>query len=135
MLAKIVTGVEVGPVNGTGHSELCGGTASVVTGETSTGLKTLPLRSGYVTGRADLLNDFYLPCLDVAVRYDRAVGYFRSTLYVIAGMAFSRFAHRGGHARLVCSPHLTAEDVEAIDKGFSIRERLEGRLEAELRMV
>jgi len=110
-----------------------GGQLGVGVTDKPRGLRGLMLGSGYVTGRADLLNEFYLPCLGVAARYDRAVGYFRSTLYVVAGLAFSKFAQRGGVTRLVCSPHLTQEDVRAIEKGFSLRERLEASLEAELR--
>jgi superfamily II DNA or RNA helicase len=95
----------------------------------------LALSPGYSTGRAELIGEFYVPCLSVAMAYDRAVGYFRSSLYVLTGIAFSDFALRGGHARLICSPFLTAEDIDAISKGLAEAEVQDAALRADLRKV
>lgn len=77
-------------------------------------LQDLGLQTSYRSGRDALLDDFYVPCLQEAVRYDRAVGYFSSTLYHVVGLAFTDFARRGGRVRLVCSPALTPEDFDAM---------------------
>lgn len=45
-------------------------------------MEGLGLALGYNSGEADLISDFYLPCLEVAEKYDRAVGYFRSSTHL-----------------------------------------------------
>lgn len=56
------------------------------------GLVTLPLAPQYRTGHADPVQEFYRPCLLNAVAYDRAVGFFRSSIYLIVGQATVEFA-------------------------------------------
>lgn len=77
-------------------------------------LQELGLQLGYNSAESDLIHDFYVPCLDVSSRYDRAVGYFRSSIYSLVGVAVSDFALRGGRMRVVCSPSLAPEDIEAL---------------------
>ena len=77
-------------------------------------LQDLNLQTSYRSGRDALLDDFYVPCLQESIRYDRAVGYFSSTLYQVVGLAFADFARRDGRMRLVCSPALTPEDFDAM---------------------
>lgn len=86
------------------------------------GLRALDLDTEYRTGEHDLLWEFYRPCLQQAYRYDRASGYFRSTIYDATGELFIDLASRGGRVRLVCSPELTPEDVEAIRHGYRERD-------------
>ena len=88
------------------------------------GLELLPIRTEYRTGEQDLVGDFYEPCLEQSIRYDRAAGFFRSTIFVAVGRPLIDFARRGGMYRVVCSPRLADEDVEAITKGYSDRERI-----------
>ena len=102
---------------------------------TDDSLQDIELELGYSTGSDDLINRFYIPCLNAASRYDRAVGYFRSTLFAITGVALSDFASRGGAMRLVCSPHLRTADMEAINRGYEIRDILEQRLIWEINEV
>ena len=83
-------------------------------------LQDLGLQTSYRSGRDALLDDFYVPCLQESIRYDRAVGYFSSTLYQVVGLAFADFARRGGRMRLVCSPALTPEDFEAMKEADEI---------------
>jgi hypothetical protein len=95
-------------------------------------LRGLDLELAYTTSRASLLSAFYTPCLDNAVVYDRAAGYFRSSLYVIAGTAVSSFALRGGHARLVCSPSLSPSDIEAMQAGVALHDMMSDVLRTDL---
>ncbi len=88
------------------------------------GLDSLPIRTEYRTGEQDLVADFYEPCLERSIRYDRAAGFFRSTIFVAVGRTLIDFAMRGGMYRVVCSPRLADEDVEAITKGYADRERI-----------
>ena len=64
------------------------------------GLDDVDLQTAYRSGRDALIDEFYVPCLQEPVRYDRAVGYFSSTLYQVVGLAFSDFVRRGGRMRL-----------------------------------
>ena len=77
----------------------------------------------YNSSEADLVGDFYVPCLEVADSYDRAVGYFRSSVYQLVGVALSGFALNGGHMRLVCSPGLTSEVRIFINLDTQLHER------------
>jgi superfamily II DNA or RNA helicase len=85
------------------------------------GLADLPLKTDYRKGRDDIAQDFYLPCMRIADRYDRAVGFFNSAIYVIAWPSLKEFVARDGKMRLVCSPVLSPNDIEAIASGYSGR--------------
>ena len=82
-------------------------------------LPDLELKRKYRSGRDALLDDFYIPCLQEAITYDRAVGYFSSSLLHVAALAFSDFVRRGGRMRLICSPALNLPDYEAMQKGMT----------------
>ncbi|MBW5811523.1 DEAD/DEAH box helicase family protein [Yersinia kristensenii] len=86
-------------------------------------LSTLALDAHYRTGERDPVSGFYKPCLDAAA-YDRAVGYFRSSIFAIIGQHFLDFARRGGKARFICSPSITEDDARAIALGYIQREDL-----------
>ena len=86
-------------------------------------------------GRDVLIDDFYVPCLEEAVIYDRAVGYFSSTLYHVLALAFSDFVQRGGHMRLVCSPALTPEDFAAMKEADQIGRYAQSTVRADLEML
>jgi len=84
------------------------------------GLSSIALKGVYATGSSDLFS-FYEGCLRESTSYDRAVGYFSSTLYAAAQVALSDFASREGNIRLICSPHLRREDFAAMEAGNSLR--------------
>jgi len=83
---------------------------------------TLGLDAHYRTGERDPVGGFYQPCLSAAIRYARAVGYFRSSIFSIVGRPFLEFARRVGVARLVCSPSITEDDAQAIASGYLSRD-------------
>jgi hypothetical protein len=85
------------------------------------GLASLPLKTDYRKGRDNIADDFYLPCMRVADLYDRAVGFFNSAIYAIAWPSLRNFVERGGKMRLICSPVLPPQDIEAIENGYSQR--------------
>lgn len=84
-------------------------------------LSDIVLRTSYHKGRDDIAQQFYLPCMRSATEYDRAVGFFRSTVFVIAWPALREFVERGGRIRILCSQILADEDIEAIGRGYSAR--------------
>jgi superfamily II DNA or RNA helicase len=85
------------------------------------GLADLPLKTDYRKGRDDIAHNFYLPCMRIADRYDRAVGFFNSAIYVIAWPSLKDFVTHHGKMRLVCSPVLSPNDIDAIATGYSSR--------------
>ena len=73
-------------------------------------------------GRAvDILHDFYIPVLRLAVRYDRIAGFFRSSSLAIASQGFSGFTATDGRMRLIVGADLDPQDVAAILEGDRIR--------------
>ena len=74
------------------------------------------LRISYRSGRDDLVNDFYVPCLERAVLYRRAVGYFTSSGLAQAARGLASLVARGGKMRLIASPYLEENDVAALTK-------------------
>lgn len=103
-------------------------------------LKDLALRNQYRSDRHDLLNDFYVPCLKQAEAYDRAVGFFSSTSLALAAQGLAAFVKTGGKMRLIASPHLSDEDIQAIEQGLkqrqeAVTEALLRELEQELEQV
>ncbi len=95
-------------------------------------LNEIDLRLSYSKERGDnIAEEFYMPCVSSSLRYDRATGYFGSTIYIIAWSCLKQFVTNGGKMRIICSPYLAANDREAISEGYDegARERLLKELE------
>jgi len=101
------------------------------------GLADLVLRTSYHKGPDDIAHQFYLPCMRRACEYDRAVGFFRSTAFIIAWPALREFVERGGRIRVLCSQVLSADDIEALADGYAARidESLASRFLEEVRSL
>jgi superfamily II DNA or RNA helicase len=87
-------------------------------------LQTLTLQEEYRSDRHNLVEDFYIPCLSRATLYCRAVGYFSSSSMVAVARGLTALIRGGGKMRLIASPHLSAEDIEAIATGLHKREEI-----------
>jgi DNA phosphorothioation system restriction enzyme len=85
-------------------------------------LRTLNLRDEYRSDNCQLIQDFYVPCLEQATLYSRAVGFFSSTSMAAAANGLTVFIRTGGRMRLVASPNLSEEDAMAIAAGLRSRE-------------
>ena len=78
--------------------------------------------STIIEGRpVEMLHDFYLPALRLAVSYDRVAGYFRSSSLAAASQGFSAFVGREGRMRLIVGADLDPQDVQAILAGDAKR--------------
>ena len=75
---------------------------------------------------------FFLPCFKEAVTYDRAVGYFRSSVFSLIGDGFEAIARKDGKIRIIASPHLDESDIEKINNGYEIRKAADEALIREL---
>lgn len=86
--------------------------------------KDLNLAYTYSSISSDLLNDFYIPVLSEAVKYDRIAGYFNSTSLAIAARALSNFVNNKGKMRLLCGAQLDEEDLNSILNANEIKEQI-----------
>ncbi len=99
-------------------------------------LKDVNLKTEYRSLIDSIAKDFYIPLLKQAVTYKRAVGFFSSSVLTKISTGILGLAKNGGTIQLVASPHLSDEDVEAIKKGYGLREKIiENTLLRELRSV
>lgn len=82
----------------------------------------------YQTLRSDVVHDFYIPCLSQSVKYDRAVGFFSSTILLQITQGLAAFAKNGGKMRLIISPRLEKKDYEAISNGYDLKKMAEDKV-------
>ncbi len=71
------------------------------------------------------LETFYLPTLAGSVHYDRSAGYFRSSALAAAAAGIVRLIENSGTMRLLVGAELTEQDVQAIQRGYDLRQTLE----------
>ena len=87
-------------------------------------LRQIETQTEYRSDSHDLIRDFYIPCLEKAVIYNRAVGFFSSSSMAAVARGLSAFIGTGGHMRLVTSPKLSPHDIEAIARGLQGRDQV-----------
>jgi len=88
-------------------------------------LREHQFRRAYHKPEDDIAEDFYLPAMSAALTYDRAVGFFSSSVFLLAWPSLKAFAAAGGKMRLICSPVLSDDDHEAFREGYSERAEAE----------
>lgn len=88
------------------------------------GMRDLSLNVSYDSDTSDLLNDFYIPVLSKAVKYQRLAGFFSSSVLAVAARGLSSFIVNGGTMKLLVSARLQKTDVEAISKGYELKDVL-----------
>jgi superfamily II DNA or RNA helicase len=100
-------------------------------------LKDLSFPAQMSKGIDDIATGFYLPCMRTAIDYARVTGYFTSGAYLLAWPALRGFVERQGHIRIICSPVLSARDIDALYAGYRARDDddLAQQLAAELRSL
>ena len=76
-------------------------------------LRDYQFKAVYRSESDSLLDDFYIPALLEATRYDRAVGFFSATMLSYAAQGISALASRGGRMRLIFGG-----DIEADEAGY-----------------
>jgi len=78
------------------------------------------------------LREFFIPAMTASVRYDRAAGYFSSSMLAVAAAGVSQLVLNGGKMRLLCGADLSEKDVEAIRRGEELAEKLANRMKMRL---
>ena len=84
--------------------------------------ENLNILRSYKTNKNDIVQDFYIPALKNAVMYKRAVGFFSSTALIELSKGISGLIKNNGKIRFIVSPLLSAEDIEAINRGYNEKE-------------
>jgi DNA phosphorothioation system restriction enzyme len=82
-------------------------------------LRTLALPDACRSASHALAREVLADSLRESTRYDRAVGFFSSTVFSAAPEAFAEFFAREGSMRLVCSPVIGAADAAAIHRALA----------------
>ncbi len=85
------------------------------------GLRDLELKLRYRSGEDDLVRDFYIPCLEQCVSYDRAAGYYSAGVLNLVARGVAGLVRNDGMMRLVVDPLLSQKDVEMIKRGYEQR--------------
>lgn len=87
-------------------------------------LKDCALKISYRTLEDDVINGFYIPTLSQAVLYKRAVGFFSSSALVEISKGISYLVQNNGKIQIIASPLLQDEDIDAIQKGYELRNNI-----------
>ena len=84
----------------------------------------------YTPEDGNLARLFYVPALEDAERYDRLTGYFNAGALALAARGIEGLVRNGGRMRLVVGCTLDPPEIEAIERGEALRERIEKHLAA-----
>lgn len=86
--------------------------------------KELRLKPSYETGIDSLVEDFYIPVLEVAKQYDRIAGFFSSTSLAISARGIAGLIRNNGNMRLITCPRLSPADAEMIESSVNSSDRI-----------
>ena len=84
-------------------------------------LKDLNLKNEYRSKITDVVYNFFVPVLSETFCYKRSVGFFSSSSLIEMSKGLCALAEKGGEIKLVTSPCLSEEDVDAIKAGYKKR--------------
>ena len=87
-------------------------------------LREVDVKNEYRSLNDKVITNFYIPLLNRAVFYKRAVGFFSSTALIEISKGIAGLVKNGGKVQLVASPYLSDEDVSAIKKGYELRDKV-----------
>ena len=82
----------------------------------------------YTPEQGNLLDLVYVPALRCAQTYDRTTGYFNARALTLAARGVEYLIHNGGRMRLIIGCTLAEPEVQAIEKGQSLRDTVEAQL-------
>lgn len=87
-------------------------------------LRDITIKREYRSLIDNVVQEFYIPLLNEANVYKRAVGFFSSSALIEISKGIASLAKNGGRIQIVASPFLSEEDVKAIKDGYAARENV-----------
>ncbi|MBF8984102.1 DEAD/DEAH box helicase family protein [Lutibacter sp. B2] len=87
-------------------------------------LQDIEIKGEYRSLIDNVTKNFYVPLLQQAVQYKRAVGFFSSSALLEISKGIAGLVQNGGKILMVASPYLSDADVEAIQKGYELRDKI-----------
>ena len=91
-------------------------------------LRNIPYKTSYSKDEDNIANAFYLPSMSASLRYDRATGYFGSTIFLLSWSSLKDFVANNGKMRIICSPYLSRQDQDAIYEGLMAKGELDEKI-------
>ncbi len=95
-------------------------------------LQSINFEDTYWSGENNLIDDFYIPCLEESIEYCRAVGYFSSSILCYIANGLFPFIKNNGRIRIICSVNLSEDDMRQIALGYNIKEMMISRIDNEV---
>lgn len=87
--------------------------------------KQMNIEHSYISrGNNNIADAFLNPVLKCTKEYKRSVGFFSSGVFDTVMDGMLTLARNGGHIKLIASPQLTEEDVQAISLGYNQRTQM-----------
>ena len=80
------------------------------------GFNDLDIKIRYRSDEDNIARDFLIPVLKKAKKYKRSVGFFSSSSLQELSIGIESLQKNGGHIQVICSPKLSEEDIEAIER-------------------
>lgn len=99
------------------------------------GFKDISIKNEYRSLIDDVVKDFYIPLLQEAILYQRAVGFFSSSALATIAKGIEGLVQNGGEIQIIASPKLSVSDIEEIRKGYEVRRVIEKALLRELEIT
>lgn len=88
------------------------------------GFKDIDVKFSYRSDINNITRDFYIPVLYESKIYKRAVGYFSTSALLKMSLGLVAMERNNGKVLMICSPKLSKEDIEAINKGYESRDKV-----------
>lgn len=85
------------------------------------GLDQLTFKTEYHTSEDNVLEDFYIPCLQRSVLYLRITAFFSGITFQMLARGLTPLIQNGGSMKLIISTQLSQQEKEAISRGYSER--------------
>lgn len=85
----------------------------------------LDVKHSYISmGENNIAKAFLNPALTCTKTYKRSVGFFSSSVLIPILDGIIALSRNGGQIKLIASPSLNADDIEAINKGYELKAKV-----------
>lgn len=95
--------------------------------------RNLVLKPVYTTDDNDIPNEFYIPTLKYAVKFDRTSAYFSARALAMYSEGLEYLCSKGGHYRMIISHDVSPEDLREIKSGYAIKKSVNEEMLEKLR--